>query len=131
MVFELHRDRLHLCCPIFFHGDEGTSYSKKGLFQYSWSPMLSAGASGLHRYFLVSQISRKFYASLAKGNLRGNPALDAIMAAGVRSCLTAFQDGIPMGEDTLYLVTLGLSGDHVFHASHVCSSFSIVSYPTH
>ena len=127
-VFEKHGQRLSCCCPILLHGDEGTSYGRKGLFQYSWSPLLSAGASGLSRYFMISQLSYKFYAKLAKGNVKGKPALNAIMRAGCVSCLEAFEHGISCGEERIYLVTLGLCGDHVFHSrpglyTHVGNSF--------
>ncbi|CAE7225667.1 unnamed protein product, partial [Symbiodinium microadriaticum] len=115
-VFRRYNHCLGNCCPIFLHGDEGTSYGKKGLFQFSWSPVLSAGASGLHRYFMISQLSYKFYAKLAKGNAKGNPALDAIMAAGCQSCWTAYEVGVKCGQERIYLVTIGLTGDHVFHA---------------
>ena len=116
-VFTKHGARLSYCCPIFLHGDEGTSYGRKGLFQYSWSPLLSAGASGLSRYFMISQLSHKFYSKQAKGNIRGNPALDAIMEAGCLSCLQAYEEGIPCGDERIFLVTLGLTGDHVFHSN--------------
>ncbi|CAE7876743.1 unnamed protein product, partial [Symbiodinium sp. KB8] len=109
-VFRRYNHCLGNCCPIFLHGDEGTSYGKKGLFQFSWSPVLSAGASGLHRYFMISQLSYKFYAKLAKGNAKGNPALDAIMAAGCQSCWTAYEVGVKCGQERIYLVTIGLTG---------------------
>ena len=123
-VFRRYNHCLGNCCPIFLHGDEGTSYGKKGLFQFSWSPVLSAGASGLHRYFMISQLSYKFYAKLAKGNAKGNPALDAIMAAGCQSCWTAYEVGVKCGQERIYLVTIGLTGDHVFHASlgRICNT---------
>ena len=127
-VFRSHGDKLHRCVPIHLHGDEGTSFGKKGLFQFSWSPLLSAGACGLNRYFMITQILHKYYAKLAKGNFKGNPALDTLMRAGVQSCLEAFTSGVGSGDDTWYLVTLGLTGDHVFHsclARTYCDSIAV------
>ena len=119
-VFEHHGSSLHSCVPVVFHGDEGTSVGKRGLFVFSWSPVLSIGQSGLSRYFMISQIPYKYYGKLAKGNEAGNPALDTIMKAGVDTMLQAFIHGVPCGNDKLYLVPVGLCGDHIFHANRSC-----------
>ena len=115
-VFERHATGLEYCIPILLHGDEGTSFGKKGLFEFSWTPLLTTGASGINRYFMISQIPHKYYGKLSKGNEAGNPTLDAIMKAGVDSILLGFVNGIQCGGNTFYLVPLGLTGDHVFHA---------------
>ncbi|CAE7228167.1 spp-11 [Symbiodinium microadriaticum] len=110
-VFQRHSSSLHCCVPVVFHGDEGTSVGKRGLFEFSWSPVLSIGESGLSRYFMISQIPYKYYGKLAKGNEAGNPALDSIMKAGVDTMLQAFIHGVHCGNDKLYLVPVGLCGD--------------------
>ena len=127
-IFELHQNRLQFCVPVLLHGDEGTSYGKKGLFEYSWSPLLTVGGSGPSRYFMISQIPYKYYGKLSKGNEKGNAALDRVMTAGVDSMLQCFVNGIEIRgtQDRLFLVPLGLTGDHVFHAmlvsaQHVCT----------
>ena len=119
-VFERHGTSLERCVPIIFHGDEGTSFAKRGLFVFSWTPVLSVGGSGLSRYFMISQIPYKYYGKLVKGNEAGNPALDSIMKAGIDTTLQAFIHGVPCGEEKVYLVPIGLCGDHVFHASRGC-----------
>ena len=121
-IFERHSQHLDSCVPILLHGDEGTSFGKKGLFEYSWTPLLSAGDSGLSRYFMISQIPHKFYGKLSKGNETGNPTLDAVMKAGVDSILLGFVNGIQYGGHTIYLIPVGLTGDHVFHAPLSCAS---------
>ena len=69
---------------------------------------------------MISQIPYKYYGKLAKGNEAGNPALDTIMKAGVDTMLQAFIHGVPCGNDKLYLVPVGLCGDHIFHANRSC-----------
>ena len=124
-VYDRHGGNLQHCVPVVFHGDEGTSFGKKGLFEFSWTPLLSAGASGISRYFLISQLPHKFYGKLSRGNQSGNAALDALMKAGVDSMLQAFVHGVECGPHRFFLVALGLTGDHVFHATPVCTQAQV------
>lgn len=131
-IFEHHAEELSFCVPCLLHGDEGTGHRKRPLMQLCWGPLHGVGLGSMKRLFLITAVPHKAYRMHNRGTDAGNPVLDAIFEGAARSFMQAFYQGveIPHGElagKRLYLVCLGLAGDHPFQTKAMKCSRNHVS----
>ena len=120
-VFSRYGAELQRCIPCLLHGDEGVGLRRKPVLQILWGSLLRVGCGAIERFFLYTTCPHKYYSKYNAGSASGNIVIDRLLEEFARSASRAYYQGIETPHGQVYLVFLGLAGDHPWQVKAVHS----------